>query len=73
MESRLKISQTIYELRAIYIKQCFIEFVGPQNAGKFTLLNKLLKKDTAVWEKTHTDESTRHNLTENIFSVNFPG
>ena len=65
--------QAIHDMRITYSKQCFISFVGPQNAGMSTLLNKLFDKDAQMGEEIHTEEPTRCRVGEEVFAVDFPG
>eukprot|EP00092_Neocalanus_flemingeri_P046452 GFUD01052255.1.p1 GENE.GFUD01052255.1~~GFUD01052255.1.p1 ORF type:complete len:677 (+),score=145.87 GFUD01052255.1:1032-3062(+) len=71
--SRMKIIHSVHEIRMFYSKQCFIGFVGPQNAGKSTLINSLFGRTAAVGMRNHTKEPTRYEVAENIFAVDFPG
>ena len=63
----------VHDIRLAYSKQCFVGFVGPQNAGKSTLLNKLFGKTAETGNRTHTVEPTRYKVAENVFAVDFPG
>ena len=73
VESKLKQLKSINDLRNIYSIQCFIGFVGPQNAGKSTLLNKLFNKSASTGMREHTLEPTRYAVTDNIWAIDFPG
>jgi energy-coupling factor transporter ATP-binding protein EcfA2 len=72
-EQKVECFLAIHELRFVFSKQCFIGFVGPQNAGKSTLLNALFNKRVETGMTTHTDEATKYSVAENIFAVDFPG
>ena len=73
VESKLKQLRIINDLRIIYSEQCFIGFVGPQNAGKSTLLNKLFDKRASTGMREHTLEPTRYTVADNIMAIDFPG
>ena len=69
----IRIFKSVHEIRLAYSKQCFVGFVGPQNAGKSTLLNKLFGKAAETGFRTHTAEPTRYNVAENVYAIDFPG
>eukprot|EP00092_Neocalanus_flemingeri_P008198 GFUD01008839.1.p1 GENE.GFUD01008839.1~~GFUD01008839.1.p1 ORF type:complete len:1020 (+),score=178.99 GFUD01008839.1:195-3254(+) len=71
--SRMEIFQSVHNIRMLYSKQCFIGFVGPQNAGKSTLINSLFGRTAEVGMRNHTKEPTRYEVAENIFAIDFPG
>ena len=64
---------TISRIRDIYSNQRFICFVGPQNAGKSTLLNQLFDSGAKVGSRVHTHAMTTYTIEENVFAVDFPG
>ena len=72
-QNTLSIYQTITSIREIYSKQFFVGFVGPQNAGKSTLMNKLFHIDAKTGMLTHTTEMTTYPVAENVFAIDFPG
>jgi len=52
----------------------FVTFIGPQNAGKTTLINSILGEDVGgVGFTTHTTAATPYMFRDNIFVVDFPG
>lgn len=52
----------------------FVTFIGPENAGKTTLINSILGEDVgAVGFTTHTTAATPYMFRDNIFVVDFPG
>ena len=69
----LHIFKSVQVLRLAYSKQCFVGFVGPQNAGKSTLLNKLFNKRAETGAREHTAEPTKYKVAKNVFAVDFPG
>ena len=69
----LSIYQTITSIRETYSKQFFVGFVGPQNAGKSTLMNKLFHTEAKTGMLTHTTEMTTYPVAENVFAIDFPG
>eukprot|EP00092_Neocalanus_flemingeri_P054092 GFUD01063690.1.p1 GENE.GFUD01063690.1~~GFUD01063690.1.p1 ORF type:complete len:531 (+),score=116.79 GFUD01063690.1:144-1736(+) len=71
--SRMEIFHSVHDIRILYSKQCFIGFVGPQNAGKSTLINSLFGRTAEVGMRNHTEEPTRYEVADNIFAIDFPG
>jgi len=71
--SSILIFKSVHVIRLAYSTQCFVGFVGPQNAGKSTLLNKLFGMKAETGERTHTDKPTKYKVAENVFAVDFPG
>ena len=63
----------MYEIREAYSKSCFIGFVGQQNAGKTTLLNKLYGLEAKMGLRDHTEEPTIYPVGSNHYAINFPG
>lgn len=52
----------------------FVTFIGPENAGKTTLINSILGEDVGgVGFTTHTTAATPYSFRDNIFVVDFPG
>ena len=72
-QNTLTIYQTISSIREIYSKQFFVGFVGPQNAGKSTLLNKLFDTKAGTGYRKHTTEMTTYTVADNVFAIDFPG
>ena len=73
LRNTLSIFRAVHRMRLAYSKQCFVGFVGPQNAGKSTLLNKLFDKRAAAGVRTHTEEPTRYDVAEHVVAMDFPG
>ena len=67
------IFKAVHAIRLAYSKQCFVGFVGPQNAGKSTLLNNLFDKNAETGTRIHTSELTRYKVADNVNAVDFPG
>lgn len=52
----------------------FVTFIGPENAGKTTLINSILGEDVGgVGFTTHTTAATPYMFRDNIYVVDFPG
>lgn len=52
----------------------FATFIGPENAGKTTLINSILGENVGdVGFTTHTRAATPYRFTDDIFLVDFPG
>ena len=60
-------------MRQVYNDQRFVCFVGPQNAGKSTLLNNLYGTNAVVGSRVHTAVMATYPIKENVFAVDFPG
>ena len=77
VEKKIEFFESIYNLRELYGRQCYIGFIGPQNAGKSSLLNALwqdrLKEKAETGHTTHTSRPTKYHIAEDIFGVDFPG
>ena len=72
-EDKLEKIMLVDEIRELYSKQCFIGIIGPQNAGKSTMINKVFKKKAQTGLREHTKAATIYPLEENTFVVDFPG
>ena len=73
LENKIKIFMNIHAIRELYGKQCYLGFVGPQNAGKSTLLNILWGKNAETGMFIHTEEPTKYHVANEIFAIDFPG
>ena len=73
LQTAMNISRNIHEVRNAYSKTCFIGFVGPQNAGKSTLLNALFGFNAVTGSRDHTEAPTLYAVEENVFAIDFPG
>jgi len=71
-ENAIKIASSMHEIREAYSKSCFIGFVGPQNAGKSTLLNNLYGLEAKTGSKVHTEEPTIYYVGTNQYAIDFP-
>ena len=69
--------KNVHVIRQMYGKQCYIGFVGPQNAGKSSLLNALWGKEwkelAKTGMKTHTKVTTRYRVADQVYAIDFPG
>ena len=73
IETKIKMFKNIHAIRQIYGKQCYIGFIGPQNAGKSTLLNKLWNKHAETGMFEHTRQPTRYCVAPGVYAIDFPG
>ena len=73
MSRTVDIYRTVHQIRRISTKQRFIGFVGPQNAGKSTLMNELFGTKAPVGSRTNTEKMTTYAIGKNVFAVDFPG
>ena len=74
---KIRFFKTIHQIREVYGKQCYVGFIGPQNAGKSTLLNTLWETKFKTKAETgcsiHTSKPTKYKIANEIFAVDFPG
>ena len=65
--------EIVFGIRNAYTEHCFIGFVGPQNSGKSTLLNKLFGKNAETGRLKHTDKPTVYEVRPKLFAIDYPG
>ena len=72
-QDKLDKIKLVDKIRELYSKQCFIGVIGPQNAGKSTMINKVFNTTAVTGLRKHTTAATIYPLEEKTFVVDFPG
>ena len=62
LEKAIKIASSMQEIRIAYNKSCFRGFVGPQKAGKSTLLNRLYGFEATAGSRDNTKDLTIYHV-----------
>ena len=69
---RIKAIYIIHRIREIFSQQCFIGFVGLQDAGKTTLIKKIWNAGGKSGYFSHTVRPELYQITQKLIVVDFP-
>ena len=72
-DEKVRKIKLVDQVRADYSRQCFIGVIGPQNAGKSTLLNTVFNQNAETGKRKHNMKPTLYPLLNRTYVIDFPG